>query len=81
MDDLHLHLSLEEAETLVHGVMGMLPKCPTDEVALTVDQGITDSPRTVCKILSPLPELCKGRCVRFLQGTQKSFIFTPYFML
>lgn len=81
MDDLHLHLSLEETEKLVHGVMGMLPKRPTDEVALTVDQGITDSRRTVCKFLSPLPKLCKGQCVRFLQGMQESFIFTPYFML
>lgn len=51
-------------EKLVGGVMGVLPESPTDEVTLPIDQGIADSPRTACKILSPLPKLCKGHCVR-----------------
>lgn len=45
MDDLHLHLFLEETEKLVHGVMGILPKSPTDKVALPINQGIAGSLR------------------------------------
>lgn len=47
----------------MHGVVGLLPKSPPDEVALPLDRGIADSLRTACKILSPLPKLCKGQCL------------------
>ncbi|KAK2534268.1 hypothetical protein Q9233_004112 [Columba guinea] len=46
---------------LYTGLMGILPKPPTDEVGLPINQGTADSLRTLCEILSPLPELCRGK--------------------
>lgn len=62
--DPHLRLSLEETYKFVHGVMGVLPESSPNEVGLSVKERTTDSLRTVCKILSPLRELCKGQCLR-----------------
>lgn len=66
---------------LYTGLMGILPKPPTDEVGLPINQGTADSLRTLCEILSPLPELCRGWRVRLQVPSRNGEVLYVCFML